>query len=85
MADLPAKFEVSTSNNLGEDALTRKNTFGLDLGVKDIQNDAKYSLHYVTYAPAKFGVATPNSLRKDAFTRKYNIRPLTLSPLLTLT
>ena len=47
-----AKFEVATSNGLG-DAFTRKNTsFDLDLGVKVTQNVAQYPLHHVTYAHA---------------------------------
>ena len=54
----PAIFEVATSNNLGEDAFTRK-TFDFD--PKVTQNVAKYHLHHVTYAPAKFAVATSNS------------------------
>ena len=44
--------------------------FYLDLGVKDTQNVARYSLHHVTYSGTKFEVATSNGLGGDAFTKK---------------
>ena len=65
-----AKFEVSTSINLKEDALTKSTLFDLDLGVKVTQNVAQLPLHHVTYATAKFEVVVSNSLG-DAFTRKF--------------
>ena len=70
-----AKFEVATSNNLGEDAFTRKKHYlTLTLvGVKVTQNVAQYPLHHVSYAPAEFAAATSNSLGGDTFTRKYII------------
>ena len=71
-APSPAKFEVATSNSLGEDAFTRKTLFDLDLWVKVTQHVAQYPLHHVTYSPANFANATSNSLG-DAFTRKYII------------
>ena len=55
----PAKFEVATSNSLG-DAFTRKYIMTLDLGVKVTQNVAQYPLHYVAFSPARFEVATSN-------------------------
>ena len=70
MTYAPAKFEVTTSNSIGEDGFTR--TF-YDLGVKVTQNVAQYHPHHVTYAPANFEVAMSNGLGEDAFTRKYII------------
>ena len=48
-------------------------TFELDLGVKVMQNVAKYSLHHVTYAVTKFEFTTSNGLGGDTFTRKFII------------
>ena len=54
-----AKFEVATSNILG-DTFKRKYTFGpLNL----TQNDDQYPLHYVTYIATKFEIAKANGLR----------------------
>ena len=47
------KFEVATSNGLGEDTI---------IGVKVTQNVTQYPRHHVTYALAKFEVATSKSL-----------------------
>ena len=58
------KFEVATSNSLGEDAFTRKYII--------------WPWH-VTYAPTEFEVTTSKALGGEAFTRKYNIWPLTLT------
>ena len=59
----PTKFEVATSNGLG-DAIIRKYSFG----VKVTQDVNQYPLHHVTYAHAKFEVPTSNGLGGDAFT-----------------
>ena len=68
------KFEVATSNSLGGDTFTKKNTlFDLDLWVKFTRNVAQYPLHHVTYATTEFEVATSKALRGGAFTRKFNI------------
>ena len=63
MTFAPAKFEVATSNSLGEDAFTRK----------FILNVAQCPLHHVTYAPTEFEVTTSKALGGEAFTRKFNI------------
>ena len=68
-----AKFEVATSNSLGEDNLQESKLYDLDLGVKVTQNVAKYHPHYVTYAPVSFEVAMSNGSGEDSFTRKYII------------
>ena len=60
MTFTPAKFEVSTSNSLGEDAFTRLNV-------------AQCPLNHVTYAPTEFEVTTSKALEGEAFTRKFNI------------
>ena len=59
MTFAPAKFEVSTSNSLGEDAFTRKVTL----------NVAQCPLNHVTYAPTEFEVTTSKALEGEAFTR----------------
>ena len=55
----PAKFEVATSNSLG-DAFTIKYIMAidLDLEVKFTQNVAPYPLHHMAYSPARLEVAT---------------------------
>ena len=73
MTYAPAKFEVATSNSLGENVFTRKYINDLDLGVKVTQNVAQYPPHHKPYALAKFEVAMSNGLGEDAFTRKYII------------
>ena len=73
MTFAPAKFEVATSNSLGEDALQESTLFDLDLQVKVTQNVAQYPLHHVTYPATKFEVARSNRLRGDTFSRKYII------------
>ena len=55
-----AKFEVATSNSLGEDAFTRKYI---------IENVAQCPLHHLTYAPTEFEVTTSKALGGEAFTR----------------
>ena len=72
-------FEVSTSNNLGGDAFTRRQYLTFDLVVKVTRNVARYPVHRVTYSGTKFEVATSNSLGGDAFTRKYIILALNLT------
>ena len=67
-----AKFEVATSNSLGEDGFTERTLYDLDLGVKVTQNVAQYHPYHVTYALANFEVAMSNG-SEDAFTRKYII------------
>ena len=64
MTFAPAKFEIATSNSLGEDALTK---------VKVTLNIAQCPLHHVTYAPTEFEVTTSKALGGEAFTRKFNI------------
>ena len=71
MTYVPAKFEVATSNSLGEDGFTK--LYDLDLGVKVTQNVAQYHPHHVTYAPVNFEVAMSNGSGEDSFTRKYII------------
>ena len=73
------KFEVATSNDLGDaNTMYKKKTvlnFDVDLGVKVTQDVAQYALHHVIYAEyahAKLTVATSNGLG-DTFTRKYII------------
>ena len=64
MTYAPAKFEVATSNSLGEDGiqdLKESKLYDLDLGVKVTQNVVQYHPHHVTYAG------------EDSFTRKYII------------
>ena len=74
MTYAPAKFEVATSNSLGEDGLTRKKKlYDLDLLVKVTQNVAQYHPHHVTYAPVNFEVVMSNGSGEDSFTRKYII------------
>ena len=73
MTYAPAKFEVATSNSLGEDNLQKSKLYDLDLGVKVTQNVAKYHPHYMTYAPVSFKVAMSNGSGEDSFTRKYII------------
>ena len=72
MTYAPAKFEVATSNSLGEDGFTSK-LYDLDLGVKVTQNVIQYHPHHVTYAPVNFEVAMSNGSGEDSFTRKYII------------
>ena len=60
MTFAPAKFEVATSNSLGEDAFTRKYIFTL--------NVAQCPLHHVTYVPTEFEVTTSIALGGEAFT-----------------
>ena len=60
-----AKFEVATSNSLGEDAFTRKHIISL--------NVAQCPLYHVTYAPTEFEVTMSKALGGEAFTRKLNI------------
>ena len=67
MTYAPAKFEVTTSNSIGEESTL------YDLEVKVTQNVAKYHPHHVTYAPENFKVSMSNGLGEDAFTRKYII------------
>ena len=62
-----AKFEVATSNGLG-DAIIRKYSIDLDLRVKVTQDVAQYPLHHMTYAHTKFEVSLSNGLGGDAFT-----------------
>ena len=64
----PAKFEVATSNSLGEDAFTRKY-----MKVKVTLNVVQCPLNHVTYAPTEFEVTTSTALGREAFTRKFNI------------
>ena len=66
-----AKFDIATSNSLGEDALGT--LFDLDLQVKVTLNVAQCPLHHVTYAPTEFEVTTSKALGGEAFTRKFNI------------
>ena len=73
MTFAPAKFEVATSNSLGEDALQESTLFDLDLLVKVTLNVAQCPLHHVTYAPTEFEVTTSKALGGEAFTRKFNI------------
>ena len=73
MTFAPAKFEIATSNSLGEEAFTRNSIFDLDLGVKVIQNVAQYPVHHVNHPATKFEVARSNRLGGDTFTRKFNI------------
>ena len=73
MTFAPAKFEVATSNSLGEDAFTRKYIIDLALQVKVPLNVAQCPLHHVTYAPTEFEVTTSKALGGEAFTRKFNI------------
>ena len=56
MTFTPAKFEIATSNSLGEDAFTRKYIICLDIQVKVTLNVAQRPLHHVTYAPTEFEV-----------------------------
>ena len=72
MTYAPAKFEVTTSNSIGEDPFTRKNILW-PWGQGHTKCD-QYHPHHVTYAPANFEVAMSNGL-EDAFTRKYIIWP----------
>ena len=66
MTYVPAKFKITMSNGLGEDAFARKElTF--DLQTKDISNVVQYSLNHVTLAPAKFEVAVSKGLGGGAF------------------
>ena len=64
----PAKFQVATSNSLG-DAFT-KNTLSFLIIT---QNVAQYRPHKMTYAPSKFEVVKCNGLGGDTFSRKYII------------
>ena len=48
MTYAPKKFEVATSDSIGEDAFTRKTVFELC---------TKYPEHHVAYTPAKFECA----------------------------
>ena len=66
MTFAPAKFEIATSNSLGEDAF-KSTLFDLDLQVT--LNVAQCPLHHVTYAPTEFEVTTLKALRGEAFTR----------------
>ena len=66
-----AKFEVASSNSLG-DAHTRKYIILLltfTLGQGQIRNFAQFPLHHMTYASAKFEVALSKGLGGNAFTR----------------
>ena len=66
MTFAPAKFEVATSNSLGENAFTRKY-------IICTLNVAQCPLHHVIYAPTEFEVTTSKALGGEAFTRKFNI------------
>ena len=59
MTFAPAKFEIATSNSLGENAFT---LFDLDLQVKVALNVAQCPLHHVTYAPTGFKVTASKAL-----------------------
>ena len=63
MTFAPAKFEIATSNSLGEMHLQESTLFDLDLNV------AQCPLHHVTYAPTEFEVTTSKALGGEAFTR----------------
>ena len=67
------KFEVATSNSLGEMHLQENTLFDLDL-VKVTQNVAQYPLHHVTYSALKFENAMSNGLGGDTFTRNMTDR-----------
>ena len=62
MTFVPAKFEVATSNSLGEMHLQENTLFDLDLQVKVTLNVAQCPLHHVTYALTEFGVTTSKAL-----------------------
>ena len=66
MTYAPAKFEVATSNSLGEDNLQKSKLYDLDLGAKVTQNVAKYHPHHVTYALVSFEVAMSNGSGEDS-------------------
>ena len=69
ITQVPAKFEVASSNVLG--GYLQENTlFDHDLGVKITHNVVQKPSYHVSYLPAKFEVATSNSLGGDTFTRK---------------
>ena len=63
------KFEVATSNSLGEDAFTRKYTHW-PWGQGHTKHH-QYPLYYLIYmyVPAKFEVALTSGLGKDTITR----------------
>ena len=68
------KFEVATSNGLGEIHLQEKHCLTLTLGVKVTRNVAQYPLHHMTYSATKFEVAMSNGLGGDTFTRNMTDR-----------
>ena len=72
MTYAPAKFDIATSQGLGDDAFKEKTLFDLDLQVKVTQNVAQCPLHHVTYAPTEFKITRSTALG-EAFTRKFNI------------
>ena len=66
-----AKFEVATSNGLG-DAFTRQYIISLwtpTLGQGQTQNIAQDPLHHMTYASATFEAAMSSGLEGNTFTR----------------
>ena len=72
LTNASAKFEVATSNDLGEDAFTRKyiiSLLTLTLGQEQTRNIAQYPLHHMTYAPAKLEASMTSCLGGNAFTR----------------
>ena len=69
MTFAPAKFEIATSNSLGEDAFQESTLFDLDLQVKVTLNVAQCPLHHVTYAPTEFENTMSKALGGEAFTR----------------
>ena len=60
------RFEVTTSNGLGEYAFTRNFIFAVNV----TYNRTQYPFYHVTYAHAKFEATTSNILGGDAFARK---------------
>ena len=70
MTYVPAKFEVATSNSLGEQ---EKTLFDLDTGFKVILSVAQYPQHHVTYTLVKFEGAMSKGKGGNAFTGIYII------------
>ena len=70
---VPTEFEVTTSKDLGGEALQENSIFDLDLGVKVTPNVAQYPLHHVTYSATYFEVTMSIHLGGYKFTRKYTI------------
>ena len=69
MTHAPAKFEVATSNGLGDVFMSKNIICSLTLTLKVTQNVAQYPLHHVTHVPATFEVAIFKDLKKDTITR----------------